>query len=99
MAAWLRLAFPQPPSGCSVLKWSRYTLARITHYHRDSSTSAGSVSPISKPLQGNIEVRYLCFRYAKGEPFILRNVYLSIRASDHVTIRGPKVAEDNPCGR
>jgi ATP-binding cassette subfamily B protein RaxB len=42
-----------------------------------------------QPIQGNIEIRDLCFRYAEGEPFILRNVNLSIRAGDYVAITGP----------
>ncbi|MGC2200517.1 MAG: peptidase domain-containing ABC transporter, partial [Stellaceae bacterium] len=42
-----------------------------------------------KPIEGNIEVRDLCFRYAEGEPFILRNVNMSIRAGEYVAITGP----------
>jgi ATP-binding cassette, subfamily B, bacterial CvaB/MchF/RaxB len=42
-----------------------------------------------QPIEGNIEIRDLCFRYAEGEPFILRNVNLSIRAGDYVAITGP----------
>jgi ATP-binding cassette subfamily B protein RaxB len=42
-----------------------------------------------QPIAGNIEVRDLCFRYAEGEPFVLRNVNLSIRAGEYVAITGP----------
>jgi ATP-binding cassette, subfamily B, bacterial CvaB/MchF/RaxB len=42
-----------------------------------------------QPIEGNIEIRDLCFRYAEGEPFVLRNVNLSIRASEYVAITGP----------
>src|SRR4029077_15205905 len=40
-------------------------------------------------VRGNLEIRDLCFRYAEGEPFVLRNVNLSIRAGDYVAITGP----------
>jgi ATP-binding cassette subfamily B protein RaxB len=42
-----------------------------------------------QPIEGNIEVRDLCFRYAEGEPFVLRNVNLNIRAGEYVAITGP----------
>jgi ATP-binding cassette subfamily B protein RaxB len=42
-----------------------------------------------QPIQGNIEIHDLCFRYAEGEPFVLRNVNLSIRAGEYVAITGP----------
>jgi ATP-binding cassette subfamily B protein RaxB len=42
-----------------------------------------------QPIEGNIEIRDLCFRYAEGEPFVLRNVNLSIRAGDYLAITGP----------
>ena len=41
------------------------------------------------PIEGNVEVRALCFRYAAGEPFVLRDVNLSVRAGDYVAITGP----------
>jgi ATP-binding cassette subfamily B protein RaxB len=51
----------------------------------------GHCRPIAyqQPIAGNIEVRDLCFRYAEGEPFVLRNVNLSIRAGEYVAITGP----------
>jgi ATP-binding cassette subfamily B protein RaxB len=42
-----------------------------------------------QPIEGNLEVRDLCFRYAEGEPFVLRDVNLSVRAGDYVAITGP----------
>src|SRR6516162_8704911 len=42
-----------------------------------------------QPIEGNIEIRDLCFRYAEGEPFLLRNVNLGIRAGEYVAITGP----------
>jgi ATP-binding cassette, subfamily B, bacterial CvaB/MchF/RaxB len=42
-----------------------------------------------QPIEGNIEIRDLCFRYAEGEPFVLRNVNMSIRAGEYVAITGP----------
>jgi ATP-binding cassette, subfamily B, bacterial CvaB/MchF/RaxB len=40
-------------------------------------------------IEGNLEVRDLCFRYAEGEPFVLRDVNLSICAGDYIAITGP----------
>jgi ATP-binding cassette, subfamily B, bacterial CvaB/MchF/RaxB len=42
-----------------------------------------------QPIQGNIEVHDLSFRYAEGEPFVLRNINLSIQAGEYVAITGP----------
>src|SRR3984893_9710965 len=42
-----------------------------------------------QPIEGNIEIRDLCFRYAEGEPFVLRNLNLSIRAGEYLAITGP----------
>jgi len=42
-----------------------------------------------QPIEGNIEVCNLCFRYTEGEPFVLRNVNLSIGAGEYVAITGP----------
>jgi ATP-binding cassette, subfamily B, bacterial CvaB/MchF/RaxB len=42
-----------------------------------------------QPIEGNLEIHALSFRYAEGEPFILRNVDLSIRAGEYVAITGP----------
>jgi ATP-binding cassette subfamily B protein RaxB len=42
-----------------------------------------------QPIEGNIEVRDVCFRYAEGEPFILRNLNLSVQAGEYVAITGP----------
>jgi ATP-binding cassette, subfamily B, bacterial CvaB/MchF/RaxB len=40
-----------------------------------------------QPIEGNIEVRDLCFRCAEGEPFVLRN--LNLTAGEYVAITGP----------
>ncbi|WP_448206661.1 peptidase domain-containing ABC transporter [Azospirillum sp. sgz302134] len=42
-----------------------------------------------RPVQGGIELRNLCFRYAETEPFILENVSLRIEPGQFVTIMGP----------
>jgi ATP-binding cassette subfamily B protein RaxB len=42
-----------------------------------------------QPIEGNIEVRDLSFRYAEGEPFLLRDVNLNIRSGEYVAITGP----------
>jgi ATP-binding cassette subfamily B protein RaxB len=51
----------------------------------------GHFRPVAyqQPIGGNLEVRDLCFRYAEGEPFVLRDVNLSVRAGDYVAITGP----------
>ena len=51
----------------------------------------GHSRPIAyqQPIEGNIEIRDLCFRYAEGEPFVLRSLNLSIRSGDYVAITGP----------
>ena len=51
----------------------------------------GHLRPVAyqQPIEGNIEIRDLCFRYAEGEPFVLRGINLSIRAGDYVAITGP----------
>jgi ATP-binding cassette, subfamily B, bacterial CvaB/MchF/RaxB len=43
----------------------------------------------SQPIQGRIELRNLSFRYAETEPFILRNIDLTVEAGRFLTIAGP----------
>src|SRR3954447_23826700 len=43
----------------------------------------------ARPIEGRIELRNLCFRYAETEPFVLENVNLVIEAGQFVTIMGP----------
>jgi ATP-binding cassette, subfamily B, bacterial CvaB/MchF/RaxB len=45
-----------------------------------------------RPIQGAIELRNVCFRYAETEPLILDNVNLSIAKGQFVTIMGPSGA-------
>jgi ATP-binding cassette, subfamily B, bacterial CvaB/MchF/RaxB len=40
-------------------------------------------------IQGKIELRNVCFRYAESEPYVLENVNLTIQAGQFVTIMGP----------
>jgi ATP-binding cassette subfamily B protein RaxB len=51
----------------------------------------GHFRPIAyqQPIEGNLEVRDLCFRYAEGEPFVLRDINLNVRAGDYVAVTGP----------
>lgn len=42
-----------------------------------------------RPIDGGIELRNLCFRYAETEPFILEGVNLRIEPGQFVTIMGP----------
>jgi ATP-binding cassette subfamily B protein RaxB len=43
----------------------------------------------ARPIEGRIELRNLCFRYAETEPFVLENVNLVIEPGQFVTIMGP----------
>jgi ATP-binding cassette subfamily B protein RaxB len=43
----------------------------------------------ARPIEGRIELRNLCFRYAETEPFVLDNLNLVIEAGQFVTIMGP----------
>src|SRR3954453_21913922 len=40
-------------------------------------------------VEGKIELRNVCFRYAESEPYVLENVNLTIQAGQFVTIMGP----------
>jgi ATP-binding cassette subfamily B protein RaxB len=42
-----------------------------------------------QPIEGNIEVHNLSFRYAEGEPYVLRNLNLSVRGGEYIAITGP----------
>src|SRR4051794_2133001 len=42
-----------------------------------------------RPIQGSIELRNVCFRYAEAEPLILNNVNLCVAPGQFVTIMGP----------
>ena len=43
----------------------------------------------TRPIEGRIELRNVCFRYAETEPFVLENVNLVIEPGEFVTIMGP----------
>jgi ATP-binding cassette, subfamily B, bacterial CvaB/MchF/RaxB len=40
-------------------------------------------------IQGELELRNVCFRYAETERFVLENVNLKVRAESFVTVMGP----------
>jgi ATP-binding cassette, subfamily B, bacterial CvaB/MchF/RaxB len=42
-----------------------------------------------RPIQGRIELRNLCFRYAESEPLVLENINLIIEPKQFVSIMGP----------
>ncbi len=42
----------------------------------------------ARPIQGEIELRNVCFRYAETERFVLENVSLTVKAGQFVTIMG-----------
>src|SRR3954453_7987427 len=51
----------------------------------------GHDQPIAymRDLEGGIELRNVCFRYAESEPFVLRDINLTIAPGEFVTIMGP----------
>jgi ATP-binding cassette subfamily B protein RaxB len=42
-----------------------------------------------RPIEGRIELKDVCFRYAETEPFILENVNLTIEPGEFVVVSGP----------
>jgi ATP-binding cassette subfamily B protein RaxB len=47
-------------------------------------------SPVyTAPIQGGIELRNVCFRYAETERFVLEDVNLNVKAGEFATIMGP----------
>lgn len=42
-----------------------------------------------RPIQGAIELRNVCFRYAEAEPLILENINLRVAPGQFVTLMGP----------
>jgi ATP-binding cassette subfamily B protein RaxB len=46
-------------------------------------------SEYMRPIQGRIELRNVCFRYAETEPFVLENINLTVEPGEFVTIAGP----------
>lgn len=45
-----------------------------------------------RPIEGRIELRNVDFRYAETEPFILKNVHLTVEPGEFVVIAGPSGA-------
>jgi ATP-binding cassette subfamily B protein RaxB len=41
------------------------------------------------PIEGEIELRNMCFRYAETERFVLENINFKVRAGSFVTVMGP----------
>src|SRR5207247_2392646 len=56
-----------------------------------TSLERGHNQPLSysRPIQGGIELRDVCFRYADTEPFVLENISLSMAPGQFITIMGP----------
>jgi ATP-binding cassette, subfamily B, bacterial CvaB/MchF/RaxB len=56
-----------------------------------TSLERGYNQPLSysRPIQGAIELREVCFRYADTDPFVLENVSLSVAPGEFITIMGP----------
>ena len=44
----------------------------------------GHFRPVAyqQPIKGDLEVRELCFRYAEGEPFVLRDINLNVQTTN-----------------
>jgi ATP-binding cassette subfamily B protein RaxB len=51
----------------------------------------GHDQPIAymRDIEGGLELRNVCFRYAESEPFVLRDINLKIAPGEFVTIMGP----------
>jgi ATP-binding cassette subfamily B protein RaxB len=71
---------------------------RMLDLHRDRLADISATEPepgshrpaaYQHPVQGNIEVRNLSFRYAEGEPFVFENVSFSVAAGEYVAVTGP----------
>jgi ATP-binding cassette, subfamily B, bacterial CvaB/MchF/RaxB len=56
-----------------------------------TSLERGHNQPVSysRPIQGAIELRDVCFRYADTDPFVLENVNLRIAPGEFITVMGP----------
>lgn len=54
-------------------------------------TERGQDQPLAytRPIQGRIELRNVCFRYAETEPLVLDNVNMTVEPGQFVTIMGP----------
>jgi ATP-binding cassette subfamily B protein RaxB len=52
---------------------------------------SGQDQPLAytRPIEGRIELRNVCFRYAETEPMILENVNLTVEPGQFVTVMGP----------
>jgi ATP-binding cassette subfamily B protein RaxB len=66
------------------------------HLERLSDIAHAAGEPVSgragfyeRPIEGHLEVRNLCFRYAEGEPYVFENISFCVRAGDYVAITGP----------
>jgi len=43
----------------------------------------------TRPIEGRIELRQVCFRYSETDPFVLKDVNLAVEPGEFVTIMGP----------
>ena len=43
----------------------------------------------TRPIEGRIELRQVCFRYSETDPFVLEDVNLTVEPGEFVTIMGP----------
>jgi len=43
----------------------------------------------TRPIEGRIELRQVCFRYSETDPFVLEDVNLAVEPGEFVTIMGP----------
>src|SRR3954462_13802786 len=43
----------------------------------------------TRPIEGRIELRQVCFRYSETDPFVLEDVNLTVARGEFVTIMGP----------
>lgn len=64
-------------------------LTRISDIALSRSEHVGNIAYSSRPPKGEIELRNVSFRYGMGDPFVLKNVNLLIKAGEMVAFVGP----------
>ncbi|CAM5626922.1 hypothetical protein RLIN73S_00351 [Rhodanobacter lindaniclasticus] len=77
----------------STLKLHAERVADIALTAPEKAADAAWTGPVP---EASIELRHVRFRYADGEPWILRDCNLHIEAGESVAIVGPKLRQEHP---
>lgn len=56
--------------------------------HQDPETASGTRHAV-RPLRGSIDVRQLSFRYSEKDPWVLKNINLTIHSGQSIALIGP----------